>query len=200
MLLLRVTGARFVREGEDLMAPFSLDLEPGGHARLEQPDERGAIVAARVAAAIVKPTFGAVTIGDFDSRLQPAQAKRLVGFVPRTGFTASEREFRREVGFRADVWNVERAAMLREANDILAQLRCTPEDWKGCDAYARGVALALAPGVRLAVLELAPPGAFEALVRLRPDIAVLATAIAGERVPVDPAALAELAPGARLAP
>jgi hypothetical protein len=127
------------------------------------------MVAARLAAAIVKPTFGAVTVGDFDSRLQPAQAKRLVGFVPQGGFGGSEREFGREIGFRADVWNVERAAMLREAGEILAALRRTPLS-PATDAYARGIALALAPGVHLAVLELRARGRPRSACRTPPRV------------------------------
>jgi len=178
--VLRIVAARFVRDGQDLMAPFSLELGAGQRAHLEQPSARCAMVAARLAAAIVKPTFGAVTVGDFDSRLQPAQAKRLVGFVPRGGFCGSEREFRREIGFRADVWNVERAAMLREAEEILAALRGTPLA-PASDAYVRGIALALAPGVQLAVLELPPAGLLEALAALRPALAGVATAVAADR-------------------
>jgi hypothetical protein len=178
--VLRIVAARFVRDGRDLMAPFSLELGAGQRARLEQPSASCAMVAARLAAAIVKPTFGAVTVGDFDSRLQPAQAKRLVGFVPQGGFGGSEREFGREIGFRADVWNVERAAMLREAGEILAALRRAPLS-PATDAYARGIALALAPGVHLAVLELPPAGVLEALAALRPGLATVATAVAADR-------------------
>jgi hypothetical protein len=189
--VLRVVGARFVRDGRDLAAPFSLELGAGQRARLEQPDACGAMVAARLAAAIVKPTFGAVTVGDFDSRLQPAQAKRLVGFVPHCGFSGSEREFAREIGFRADVWNVERAAMQRDATEILRALRHAGS----CpDGYARALALALAPGVALAVLELAPEGAVDALAALRPEVAVVATAVAADRFAAVAGALAESAP------
>jgi hypothetical protein len=49
------------------------------------------------------------------------------------------------------------------------------------DAYARAVALALAPGVRLAILELPPDGALEAVAALRPGLAMLATSVAADR-------------------
>jgi ABC-type taurine transport system ATPase subunit len=192
-VVLRVVAARFVREGRDLVAPFSLELGPGERARLVQPDAGSAKVAARLSAGIVKPTFGAVTIGDFDSRLQPAQAKRLVGFVPHGGFSGSEREFAREIGFRADVWNVDPAAMARAAAEILAALRCVALCAAG-DAYARGVALALSPGVRLAVLELPPAGALEAVTALRPHLAAVATSVAAERPADNPSVVAERAP------
>jgi energy-coupling factor transporter ATP-binding protein EcfA2 len=192
MTVLRVVAVRFVRDGADVMAPFSLELGDGDRARLEQPHARGAAVAARVAAGIVKPTFGAVTIADFDSRLQPAQAKRIVGFVPRGGFTGSEREFAREIGFRADVWNVDRAAMHAEADTILRALRASCGD--AHDAYLRGVALALAPGVRLAVMELAPDGVFETVAALDPRLALVATAVATGAHAAPSVTLAETTP------
>ncbi len=191
--MLRVVAARFVREGRDLLAPFSLELGAGERARLIQPDALGARVAARLAAGIVKPTFGAVTIGDFDSRLQPAQAKRLVGFVPHGGFCGSERAFAREIGFRADVWNVDAGTMTRVAAEILAALRTTPLS-ASADAYARAMALALAPGVRLAVLELPPEGAIETIAVPCPGVAAVCTSVAADRPAPAPGVLAERAP------
>lgn len=191
--MLRVVAARFVREGRDLLAPFSLELGAGERARLVQPDALGARVAARLAAGIVKPTFGAVTIGDFDSRLQPAQAKRLVGFVPHGGFRGSERAFAREIGFRADVWNVDVGAMTRAAGEILTALRTVPLS-ATADAYARAMALALAPGVRLAVLELPPEGAIEMVATLRPGVAAVCTSIATDRPVAAPGVLVRRAP------
>jgi hypothetical protein len=61
------------------------------------------------------------------------------------------------------------------------------------DAYARAVALALAPGVRLAVLELPPEGAFEAVAALRPGVAALATSVAADIPAPAPGVLAERA-------
>jgi hypothetical protein len=166
------------------MAPFSLELGRGERATLAQPDAVAAAVAARVAAAVVKPTYGVVHVGDFDSRLQPAQAKRLVGFVPERGFGGSLRDFERALGFRADVWGVAPAAMQRAAAATLATLG------DALDAtYARAVALALAPGVRLIVLERPPPGAFERIAALQGGYATLQTCVAGERTPLVPGAL-----------
>jgi hypothetical protein len=182
--VLRVVAARFVRAGSDLMAPFSLELGAGERATLGQPDAAAAAVAARVAAAVVKPTFGVVHVGDFDSRLQPAQAKRLVGFVAERGFAGTPHQFERELGFRADVWGVEGRTMVRAAAAILATLGDTLDG-----AYARAVALALAPGVRLVVLERPPPGAFERIAAMQGGYATLQTCVAGDRALLVPSAL-----------
>jgi hypothetical protein len=56
-------------------------------------------------------------------------------------------------------------------------------------AYARAVALALAPRVKLIVLERPPPGAFERIGVLQAACALLQTCVSGERVPLPASAL-----------
>jgi len=168
--VLRISDARFVREGCELVVPFSIVLRAGERGILAQPNERGAHVAARIAAAIVKPTCGSVLVGDFDSRVQPAQAKRLVGFVPACGFAGGTRSLEREVRFRADVWDLDAHAMRENAEVLFAALQHT-----ATEAYARAVALALAPGVALIVLESPPAGTADVLARLQPEATLLLT-------------------------
>ncbi len=167
--IIRVSDAHFVRDGVALIAPFSLALAAGEHANLVQSSAKAAKIAARIAAAIVKPTSGSVFVGDFDARLQPAQAKRLVGFVPSDGFCANTRSFEREVGFRADVWNVDCATMQRSADAIYATLEGLVDE-----SFARAVALALAPDVRALVLENPSDDQIGPVAALRPHLALLA--------------------------
>jgi len=182
--ILRVTDAHFVRDVE-LITPFSVTLESGQHARLTQPNETAAKIAARIAAAIVKPTYGSVFIGDFDARLQPPQAKRLVGFIPTNGFDGSTRTFAREIKFRAQVWNLELATLERNAAAVLSALEDLHPD------YARTVALALAPDVDLIVLECPTDDAFVRIAALRPDAAIFTANAAN--VPPSPPPVVELA-------
>jgi ABC-type Na+ transport system ATPase subunit NatA len=171
--ILRISAARFVRDGCELVEPFSSVLGPAERETVTQADERGAHIAARIAAAIVKPTCGSVFVGDFDSRVQPAQAKRLVGFIPACGFSGGTRSLEREVRFRADVWDLDPQTLRRNAETLLAALEST-----ATPSYARAVALALAPGVALIVLETPPPGVADILARLQPEAALLATRVA----------------------
>jgi ABC-type Na+ transport system ATPase subunit NatA len=168
--VLRVSDARFVRDGLELIAPYSIVLAPGERATLTQPNETAAKIAARIAAGIVKPTCGTVFVGDFDARVQPAQAKRLVGFVAACGFPGGMRGLEREVRFRADVWDLDAATLRRNAEVVSSALElvATP-------AYARAVALALAPDVAAIVLEQPPLGIADALAKLRPAAALLTT-------------------------
>ncbi len=158
----------FVRDGTELVVPFSLELEAGAEAELVQPSARAASVAARLCAAIVKPTHGVVYVGDYETRLQPPQAKRMVGFVDSAGFEGDDHALRCEVAFRAEVWNLDKAAAQARASDVLATL--------GDGRYARAVALALVADVALVVLD--QPEAGRLLRRIRkvaPDAAIIRT-------------------------
>jgi ABC-type Na+ transport system ATPase subunit NatA len=143
--IFRAVDVSFVRDGIDLIAPFSLTLDAGAQAELVQPNARAASVAARICAAIVKPTHGVAYVGDFETRLQPPQAKRMVGFVDSAGFAGDDHALRCEVAFRAEVWNLDKRVAQHRATEVLAAL--------GTGAYARAVALALVADVALVVLD-----------------------------------------------
>jgi ABC-type taurine transport system ATPase subunit len=165
---LRVEHASFVRDGVELVAPFSVALPAGGDATLAAPSGPAAAIVARICAAIVKPTFGTVYVGDFETRLQPPQAKRLVGFVDAAGFSGDAHAFACEVAFRAEVWGLDRRAARARAADVLARLGRPPGD-----AYASAVALALVADVRLVVLDRPPASVLPAIRDLVPAAGIV---------------------------
>ncbi len=167
MTVLRVRDARFTRDGRELVAPFSLTLAAGETFALEQPDSNAAGVAARMCAAIVKPTEGTIYVGEYETRLQPPQCKRLVGFVDAAGFDGDAHAFKCEIGFRADVWGLDAREAQTRGRDLLSAL--------GDDEYARGVALALVPDVTLVVLDRPATGVVARVRELAPDVAILHT-------------------------
>jgi len=146
------------------MAPFSLALEAGGDAELMQPSARAASVAARICAAIVRPTRGVAYVGDFETRLQPPQAKR---FVDRAGFSGDDHALRCEVAFRADVWNLDKSAAQARASLVLEAL--------GEGAYARAIALALVADVALLVLDQPASNIARSVRDIAPGAAIIAT-------------------------
>jgi hypothetical protein len=169
---LKILGACFERKGEELVAPFDLSLAPAERRILVAPSSRAASLAARIAAAIVKPTAGVVYVGDFDARLQPAQAKRLVGFVPAGGFTGDAHAFSCQIRLRADVWGIERAEARRRVAAAL-------DAFAGAgDPFARALALALIPSVALLVLDQPRGATGERAAGLAPRAAVLMTEVA----------------------
>ncbi|MGP6158004.1 MAG: hypothetical protein ACLPYS_10970 [Vulcanimicrobiaceae bacterium] len=169
---LKILGACFERDGKELVAPFDLALAPAELRTLVQPSSRSASLAARIAAAIVKPTAGVVYVGDFDARLQPAQAKRLVGFVPAGGFAGDPHAFACQIRLRADVWGVERDEARRRAAAVLNGFEDAP------DPYARALALALIPAVALLVLDQPRGPVGERAFALARGAAVLTTEVA----------------------
>ncbi len=173
MIVLRVVRASFVRDGEELVAPFSLELACGERAALFSPDARAAALTARIAAAVVKPTSGAAYVVDFDARLQAAQAKRCVAFVPL--LAEAPKDFRRALAFYAAAFGVERDVACARAAEVLAVL--------GESAYAHHAALALSHDAALVVLDRPPFGVAETIAALRPGAAILSSCLAPARAP-----------------
>jgi len=178
--LLRVVEASFERDGVLLVAPFSLAIERGARAEISQPDARSASIAARMCAAVVKPTAGAVYIGEYETRLQPPQAKRLSGFVDAAGFTGDAHAFACEVAFRADVWGIPPAAAAARARAVLDALAAEREN---PTPYASAIALALVPDVALIVLDRPPPSLAARVRELVPAAALLVTLPAAQAAP-----------------
>jgi ABC-type Na+ transport system ATPase subunit NatA len=171
--VLRVSRASFTSEAGDAIGPLDFTLAAGEHRVLLCADRRAASIAARMCAAIVKPTFGRVYVADYDTRLQPPQAKRLVGFVDVAGTAGDRHTFACEVAFRAEVWGLDVAAARIRADQTLAALG------EASDPYARAVALALVPDVRLLVFDQPAHPRYRArLAELRPQAAVLETRVA----------------------
>ncbi len=168
MTVLRIVRASFVRAGEELVAPFDLELRCGERTALFSPDARAAALTARIAAAVVKPTNGAAYIGDFDARLQPAQAKRCVAFVAAS--EPAPENFGRALAFYAAAFDVDQAEALRRASEVTSAL--------GSGAYARNAALALCHDSSLIVLDRPAPDVAETLARLRPHAAILCSLVA----------------------
>ncbi|GAC1495860.1 MAG: hypothetical protein NVS1B2_15160 [Vulcanimicrobiaceae bacterium] len=176
--MLRAIDVRFVRDGVDLVTPFSLALGAGDYRALVQPSPFAASLAARLCGAIVRPTHGTVFVGDYETRLQPPQAKRRVGFVDAAGFVGDAHAFACEVAFHAECWNrsVSHArARARDVLDALVDDESERDDTTPDLAYARAIGLALVVDVALLVLDRPPDALLERVRALVPHVGVLAT-------------------------
>jgi hypothetical protein len=177
-----------------------LELASGERALLRMPDIRAASTAALLAAGVVKATRGTLYIGDFDPRIQPVQAKRLVGFVPRAGSfggsarlqwisTVGERSENRLaiVDFHSALHEVGRDDARRRVADVLAAVERDDES-----AFA--LALALIRPIALLVVDQPPAHLERCIADVVPACtAVLATAAA----PAETSLAAPLAEAAR---
>ena len=172
MTVLRAIGASFSDASEARVGPFDVVLRAGERIALTSPTSRAASIAARMFAAIVKPTTGTIYVGDYDTRLQPPQAKRRLGFVDRAGFGGDDHAFSCEAAFRADVWGLDVSAAIERARHLAATL--APQS----APYARGIALALVPNVSFIVLDQADPAIADAVYALVPTVALIETRVA----------------------
>lgn len=170
MIVLRATAARFAREGVEIVAPFSFELEAGATHALEAETPYAASVAARLCAAIVKPTTGRIVASEFDSRLQAPEAKRRIGFVDARGFAGDAHAFACEVAFRADVWGIAHDVAHERARSALEALRASAtasdavrtNDARASDErYDRAIALALVADITTLVLDAPAPAIVE---------------------------------------
>ena len=62
-----------------------------------------------LAGGVIKPSHGTIAIGDFDTRLQPVQARRLCAFASLDVTEPPPAAFDRELRFRAALWRIDEA-------------------------------------------------------------------------------------------
>jgi ABC-type Na+ transport system ATPase subunit NatA len=172
MIVLRAVDASFARE-EVLVEPFTFVLRSGERIDVPQPNVRAASIAARMCAAIVKPSAGTIFVGDYETRLQAPEAKRRVGFVDAGGFDGDDHAFRCEVAFRADVWGLGARQAQTRAREVLAAL--------GEGRYARAIALALVADVFVVVLDQPGDRVVERVRELVPAAGIAQTRVAVAR-------------------
>ena len=150
MVVLQADGATFARGGDTIVPPFSLELASGEHGTLGCVDDRAARVAARVAAGIVKVTSGKLLICHFDPRVQPVQAKRCTGFVPRDG------DFGWSPPDRDDATRLHASLFEVSCDEARRRVRATLEALGDDGPFAFALALALVRPIRLLVLDRPP--------------------------------------------
>ena len=160
----------------DEVGPLDLVVRAGDDAVLHFATARNASIAARLCAGIVKPTCGRVFVGDFDTRLQPREAKRRVGFVDARGWSGDPHAFNCEVAFRAEVWGIPHAVAERRARKLLAALG------READAYGFALALALIAPIDLVVLDQPAARYCDDVRRIEPSVALVQTHV---RVPAN---------------
>ncbi|HEY0798006.1 MAG TPA: hypothetical protein VGD50_02595 [Candidatus Baltobacteraceae bacterium] len=171
--VLRASEACFARDGEIWGGPFSASLAAGGSLNFIARDTREARVVARMAAGIVKATTGSISIGDYNPRMQPVQAKRLVAFALGHDPGVTRANFDRAVVLRAALWEIDAASALAHAHRIRAAL--------GDDDDALALAVALPQALPLVVLELPRLSLLAPLRVMLPNAAIFATQLTATR-------------------
>lgn len=151
MYILRMREAAYVRKGETIVAATNFDLHTGQHMTHTCGSAREAKALAMMAAALVRASAGAVTIGEYDPRVQPVHCKRIAGFVPHDPLPLSQIDAQRYIAYRAALWDVDLTQARERAQTILVQLEGLHE------AFAYPIAGALVPSPKLLVLDRPQP-------------------------------------------
>lgn len=169
MALLEMRGAGFSRDGRPIVEPIDLALEDGAHCAHACETPAAAAVLAMMAAGIVKASTGNVFIAAFDPRIQPVQAKRLVGYVPYEAIPHDFSTLSEYVGYRAALWSLPRSECIVRARCLLSKLHGMHE------SFAVPLAGALLSAPRLLVLDRPQPAYAQQIANAARSCAIFST-------------------------
>jgi hypothetical protein len=129
MSVLRMRDAVFARGSEILAGPVSCEIDDGERKSLFFISALEAGIVAMLASACAKATGGSVFIGEFDPRIQPAQSKRIVGYVPHELTPSIFPSFEGYVAYRAALWSLDRSQALADALELASRLEGVHESF-----------------------------------------------------------------------
>jgi ABC-type taurine transport system ATPase subunit len=147
MYILRMRDAAYVRNGETIVAPASLDLTPQARMTTTCASAREAEALAMMAAALARATAGSVTIGEYDPRVQPVHCKRIAAFVPHDPLPLTQIDAERYIAYRAALWDIDLDVARARAHQLLERLGGMHE------AFAYPIVGALVPAPQLLVVD-----------------------------------------------
>lgn len=143
--------ARYAPRGETVVAPATFDVAPGERVARVCADAGEAQALAMMAAALVKPTSGIVSIGEYDPRVQPVHCKRIAAFVPHDPLPFTEMSVEHFIDYRAALWDIDTERARAHAHLLLDRLSGLHE------AFAYPIVAALLASPSLLVLDRPQP-------------------------------------------
>ena len=126
MPILELRSATFC-DAEKAIPPVTIALDDGERADFLCDSGFAASIVARLASGIVKCTTGTVFIGGFDPKIQPVQAKRLVGFVSHERFR-TRCDPSAYFAYRAALWEIEPSQAIARGQALLKRFDGLPID------------------------------------------------------------------------
>lgn len=169
MPLLEMRDAAFVRGASIVVPPITLTLGENERIARACGGDETARITALIAAGLVRASSGRVFIAAFDPRIQPVQAKRVVGYVPHEALPHDFPSFAKYVEFRAALWGLPRAQSVVRAGSLLARLDGVHE------AFAYPLIGALLSQPRLLVLDRPQAAYAQQILDVAGDCAIFST-------------------------
>lgn len=161
--------AAFTVQEHVYLPPVNVHLEDGQTTALPCANAMAARVAARIAAGMIKCTTGEVFVGNFDPKIQPANVKRIAGFIPAEIPANPFSNTDAFLAYRAALWNLEREPALNAGRAALSSLRgLQPHE-------ALWIASVMMGAPRLLIAELPAQTRRNALENIRNDAALFVT-------------------------
>ncbi len=161
--------ASFLRSGEVVVPPTTLDVDPGTHVARLCATGREANAVAMMAAGLARCSQGNVLVGEFDPRVQPVHCKRIAAFVPHDPLVLAAGSFARYIAYRAALWDIDPVRAHAHATLLLERLSSLHE------AFAYPVVAALLPSPALLVLDRPSPSHAQAIKEAARGCAIFST-------------------------
>ena len=118
---------------------LSLNVAAGEIYGFIGPNGAGKTTTIRLMGGILAPTSGKIIIGGFDMARNPAEGKKMIGFVPDRPFLYEKLTGMEFMRFSADLYDVKRDTFSQKAKDLLQQFAL----WNWADelieAYSHGM-------------------------------------------------------------
>ena len=130
--------------GKSAVDGLDLSIPPGEFHALLGPNGAGKTTTLRIVAGLVKADFGTVRILGRDIAAEPAEAKRVLAFLPDDPLLYGKLYPLEYLEFVAGLWGIEAAEAGRRADELVATLGLDDKRGERIDAFSRGMRQKLA--------------------------------------------------------